>query len=142
MFRLIPIYPADRHLLAIKWRDSIYFNACLPFRFHFTPKLFNILSNLVCWIAEQKGMSCIFHYLDGFLIIVPPHSSACKQNLSIFIQLCDNLGAPLMGFRKDRRTFDLNFLLAEHSHMEIKLPQDNIKIPRNSSTVATKEESY
>ena len=37
-----------------------------------------------------------FYYIDGFLIIDPPHSPACKQNLNSFIQQCDNLGIPLV----------------------------------------------
>ena len=30
-FRLIPVHPADRHLLAMLWRDSLYIDMCLPF---------------------------------------------------------------------------------------------------------------
>ena len=30
-FRLIPVHPADRHLLARKWRNQIYIDGCLPF---------------------------------------------------------------------------------------------------------------
>ena len=52
-----------------------------------TTKLFNILADLVSWIAEQAGVSCICHYINDFLIIGPPHSLTCKQNTHI--SLCN-----------------------------------------------------
>ena len=54
-FRLIPVHPADRHLLAMKWNDKIYIDGCLPFGLRSAPKLFNILADLVSWIAAQEG---------------------------------------------------------------------------------------
>ena len=30
-FRLMPVHPADRHLLAMEWRNGVYFDTCLPF---------------------------------------------------------------------------------------------------------------
>ena len=50
-FRLIPVHPADRHLLAMKWRDKLYIDGCLPFGLHSIPKLFNIRADLLSWIA-------------------------------------------------------------------------------------------
>ena len=98
-FRLIPVNPADRHLLAMRWSDKIYIDGCLPFGLCSTPKPFNILADLLCWIANQRGVSCILHYLDDFLIIGPPDSPACKQNLNTFIQLCDSLEISLASER-------------------------------------------
>ena len=46
-FRLLPVHPADRHLLAMKWHDHLYVDTCLPFDLHSAPKLFNILANLL-----------------------------------------------------------------------------------------------
>lgn len=90
-FRLVPIHPADRHLLAIKWRDELYIDGCLPFGLHLAAKLFNILADLVSWIAVQEGVTCIFHYLDNFLIIGPHHSPICEHSLNIFMHLCQHL---------------------------------------------------
>ena len=42
-FHLLPVHPADRHLLGNEWHNSIYLDTCLPFRLHSAPKLFNIL---------------------------------------------------------------------------------------------------
>ena len=30
-FLLLPLHPADRHLLAMEWKGSIFFDNCLPF---------------------------------------------------------------------------------------------------------------
>ena len=48
-FRLLPVHPADRHLLAIEWKNSIFIDACLPFGLRSAPKLFNILADLLSY---------------------------------------------------------------------------------------------
>ena len=30
-FRLLPVHPADRHLLAMEWKSSIFIDTCLPY---------------------------------------------------------------------------------------------------------------
>ena len=42
VFRLIPEHPLDRHLLAMEWKDSIYFDTCQPLGLRSAPKLFNL----------------------------------------------------------------------------------------------------
>ena len=37
-FRLLPVYPADRHLLAMSWNNHIYIDTCLPFGLRSAPK--------------------------------------------------------------------------------------------------------
>ena len=76
-FRLLPVHPADRNPLVMQWGSSIYIDGCLPFGLHSAPKLFNIMADLLSWIAQQKGISQILHYLDDFLLIGPPvHQNA------------------------------------------------------------------
>jgi len=127
-FWLIPDYPADRHLLAMKWKEKIYIDGCLPFGLRSAPKLFNILADLVSWIAVEEGVSCIFHYLDDFLIIGPPHSSVCKQNLDTFMHLCYNLGIPLASEKIEGPSTSLSFLgiTLDTARMEIRLPKDKL----------------
>ena len=40
-----PIHPADHHLLAMRWNNSLYIDTCLPFGLRSAPKLFNILAD-------------------------------------------------------------------------------------------------
>ena len=67
-FRLLPVHPADRHLLGMKWNGEVYLDSCLPFGLRSAPRLFNILAHLLEWILQQEGhpgTSCL-HYLDDF----------------------------------------------------------------------------
>ena len=39
-FRLLPVHPADRHLLQMKWDNLIFTDACLPFGLLSAPRLY------------------------------------------------------------------------------------------------------
>jgi len=91
-FRLLPVHPADRYLLGMKWRGSIYID---PFGLCSAPKLFNILANLLAWISQTVGVSYLIHYLDDYLTTGPPHSTSCQRNVDTFVALCAELGVPL-----------------------------------------------
>ena len=56
-FRLLPVHPADRHLLAISWKGDLFIVTCFPFGLRSAPKLFNILADLLSWILERKGIT-------------------------------------------------------------------------------------
>jgi len=62
-FRLLPVHPADRHLLAMRWDQLIFVNKCLPFGLRSTPKLFNVLADLLSWILQRQQVTPVFHYL-------------------------------------------------------------------------------
>lgn len=127
-FRLIPVHPADRHLLGMLWRNQIYIDGCLPFGLRSAPKLFNILADLVSWIAAQQGVSTILHYLDDFLLLGSPHSPECQQNLDTFIHLCSHLGIPLASEKIEGPSTSLPFLgiNIDTSQMEIQLPEEKL----------------
>jgi len=44
-FRLLPVYPADRHLLQVAWDDLVFVDTYLPFGLRSAPKLFNVAVN-------------------------------------------------------------------------------------------------
>ena len=46
-FRLLPVHPADHHMLGMRWNNQIYIDTCLLFGLRSAPKLFNILANLL-----------------------------------------------------------------------------------------------
>ena len=58
-FRLLPVHPADLHLLGVKWRGRIYIDHCIPFSLRSAPKLFNILADLLSWIAQNAGVTYV-----------------------------------------------------------------------------------
>jgi len=51
-FRLLPVHPADRHLLGMHWRDGLFIDTCLPFELRSVPRLFNILVDFMAWILQ------------------------------------------------------------------------------------------
>jgi len=93
-FHLLPVHPADPHLLAMNWNAEIFVDTCLPFGLSTVPKLFNILADLLSWILDQKGDHPLLHYLNDFLHVSPPKSSVCSSNLHIILEACSHLGIP------------------------------------------------
>ena len=89
-FRLLPVHPADRHLLGMRWKDQIYIDHCIPFRLRSAPKLFNILADLLARIAQNVGVSYLIHYLDDYLTMRPLASTVCQNNVNIFLSLLPN----------------------------------------------------
>lgn len=123
----MPVHPADRHLLAMEWRDGIFIDTCLPFGLRSSPKLFNILADLLAWILEHQGIS-VLHYLDDFLTIGRPGSTECYRNLQIMIQVCQLLNVPLAIEKIDGPSTVLDFLgiLLDTVRMEARLPEDKL----------------
>ena len=48
-FRIVPIHPSDRLLLAIQWKGNLYIDKVLPFGLHSAPLL------LQPWLMQQNG---------------------------------------------------------------------------------------
>ena len=133
-FRLLPVHPADRHLLAMRWKNQIYVDTCLPFGLRSAPKLFNILADLLSWILEQQGVTPILHYLDDFLLMGPPQSPACQDNLSTVTWVCSLLGIPLALEKVEGPSDSLTFLgiALDTKSMEARLPDDKIQCIRTT----------
>ena len=127
-FRLLPVHPADRHLLGMKLGKTIYIDTCLPFGLHLVPRLFNILADLLSWSAQQSGVSFVVHYLDDFLTMGPPMSEKCGNNLHIFKRLCEELGVPLAHEKVEGPSTTITFLriILDTVQMEIRLPTDKL----------------
>ena len=125
---LLLVHPADRHLLAMKWNTHIFIDTCLPFGLRSAPKLFNVLADFLSWILEQKGACPLLHYLDDFLLVAPPKSSACSNNLQVILEVCSHLGIPLAREKIEGPTTTLTFLgiTLDTQSMEARLPPVNI----------------
>ena len=46
-YRIIPVYPPDRHLLGMSWQGAIYIDTALPFGLHSAPKIFNAVADCI-----------------------------------------------------------------------------------------------
>ena len=128
-FRLIPVHPADRHLLAMEWRGGIYIDTCLPFGLRSAPKLFNILADLLEWILCEQGVPYLLHYLDDYLTMGPPNSPMCNQNLQCLFEVCGMLGIPLAVEKVEGPSPVLEFLgiCIDTVNMVIRLPEEKLR---------------
>ena len=109
--------------IAMKWRQQLYIDTCLPFGLRSAPKLFNVLADLLKWILEQNGVQPIMHYLDDFLTLGPPDSPICSHNLNTITEVCQKLGVPLALEKVEGPSQTLTFLgiVLDTKHMEARL---------------------
>ena len=131
-FRLIPVHPADRHLLAMSWRGALYIDTCLPFGLRSAPRLFNIAADLLEWILKDRGVTFVMHYL---LNVGPPKSAECQKNLGIIKEVCHTLGIPLALEKVEGPSTALEFwgISLDTCLMEARLPDE--KLERTKRTV-------
>ena len=127
-FRLLPVHPADRHLLAMSWRSKVFIDTCLPFGLRSSPKLFNILADLLAWILNHQGVEPLLHYLDDFLTVGRPHSHECYDNLQVMKQVCQMLRVPLAIEKVEGPATSLEFLgiTLDTTRMEVRLPDEKL----------------
>ena len=127
-FRLLPVHKDDRHMLGMLWNGGVYIDTCLPFGLRSAPKLFTIVAEFLAWIAQQNNVSFLIHYLDDFLTIGPPLSSACQHNLDTIIRICNYLGVPLALEKVEGPSTSLPFLgiVLDTIKMEARLPEDKL----------------
>ena len=104
------MHSTDRHMLGMRWNGSIYIDTCLPFGLRSAPKLFNLLADMLAWIAGQNGVSFLLHYLDDFLTIGPSSSLTFQRNLEVLTQICNYLGVPLAFEKVEGPSNVLSFL--------------------------------
>ena len=109
-FCLLPVHPADCHLLAMFWNKKFYINTCLPFGLRPAPKLFNTLADLLSCILEEQGVSPVIHSLDDFLTMGQADSARCHNNFTAIQQTCQNLGVPLALEKLEGPSHSLTFL--------------------------------
>ena len=119
-FHLLPVHPADCHLLAMCWKGDLLIDTCLPFGLWSAPKLFNILANLLSWILERNGISPLIH-----------------NHLTTIKEVCQDLDIPLALEKVEGPSQCLTFLgiTLDTKCMEARLPSDKLLRIRNQLSV-------
>ena len=143
-FRLIPVHPANRHLVAMCWNDKIYVDTCLPFGLRSAPEIFNILADLLSCILEQREIMPVIHYLDDFLTMGSADSATCHDNFTAIQQTCQELGIPLAPEKLKGPSHILTFLGIELNtiHIEVRLPDEKlVRIRTSLSSWLTKKKA-
>ena len=124
-YRMVPVYPDDRHLLAVQWEGQTYIDKVLPFGLRSAPLIFTAIADAVQWMMSEKGVRPVFHNLDDFITLGPPSSHQCQCNL----QVCKVTGTPLEEDKCQGPAQVLTFLGIELDtrKMEIRLPVEKLE---------------
>ena len=82
--------------------------------------------------SKVEGITHVIHYLDDFLILTPPGSSKCKQELEGLLALFGRLQVPVAAEKVEIPSTQLIFLgiKMDTSTMCLRLPSeklDNLK---------------
>ena len=128
-YRIILVHPENRPLLGMRWRGALYVDSALPFGLRSAPKNFNSVADVLEWRLKHLGLQQVFHYLDDFLIVAPPHSPRCKEELQVLLQCFDRLGVPVAERKLVGPTDCLTFLgiKLDTTHMIRRLPAHKLR---------------
>ncbi|XP_042251963.1 uncharacterized protein LOC121886109 [Thunnus maccoyii] len=103
-FKVLPIHPDYWHLFGVSWKGAYYFAVCLTFGCKSSPKIFDSLSEALCWIRSNNyKLPYVIHLLDDFLTVTPPSSPPSYG-------LIRHLGVPLSPEKKEGPSTSLEFL--------------------------------
>jgi hypothetical protein len=94
-YRMVPVHPGDRPLLAVQWAGQIFYDTRLPFGLRSAPKIFTAIADALQWVFQRQGVTWVAHYLDDYITMGPPHSEICTQNLEVMLSSCTRLGVPV-----------------------------------------------
>ena len=129
-FRLIPIAASDfDDLLGFKFENHYYFDKMLPFGSSINCALWEKFASFLHWLTEDRnGHKPILHYLDDFLFVGKAGASDCDISLSIFLQICQELGVQIAIDKTVQSTTTLVYLGIEFDtiNMVMRLPQDKL----------------
>ena len=120
-YRMLPIHPDDRHLLAISWQNKVYVDQAIPFGLRSAPKIFTAFADAIGWALCQAGMPLHIHYLDDFLFFSPPASSL---PLAQALHKLQELGVPVATHKIEGPATQIVFLgiIVDTSKFELRLP--------------------
>ena len=127
-YRIVPVHPADYHLLGVHWKGNTYIDRALPFGLRSAPKIFNTLADFIAWVLSRQGIRHQLHYLDDFLFLGAPNSDQGQEFLTTALQSLDRLGIPVARHKTEGPMTTLAFLgiLVDSCNFQLRLPADKL----------------
>lgn len=127
-YRIVPVHPADYHLLGIRWADNVYIDRSLPFGLRSAPKLFNAVADTIAWVLNCHGIKDQLHYLDDFLFFALPGTQLGAHILATVLDIFKRLGIPVAAHKTEGPSCILVFLgiLINTHTSELHLPSDKL----------------
>lgn len=133
-FRIIPIRPADRHLLGFSWPADdgtvrYYMDACLVMGLSSSCQLFNRFSSALTWVMETKYNACVSHVLDDFCFLGRSSSNQCFSALNSFLDMCNDIGVPIKHEKTTAPSTEIVIygIEIDSSAMLMRLPADKVE---------------
>ena len=114
-FKVCTIRPDQWPYFCVKWEGKYYVFVRLVFGCRSSPRIFDTLSQAVCWIAcKSYGVQTIFHFMDDFLTVVLPDPCIGERTMAILSLVFNRLHIPLdqhkcMGPTTVKATTDLDY---------------------------------
>ena len=127
-YRIVPVHPADYHLLGIEWRGNTYIDRALPFGLRSAPKIFNAIADFMAWVLSCHGVRYQLHYLDDFLLLGAPDSRQGEEFLTTTLRTLARLGIPVATHKTEGPASSLVFLgiLIDSIRFELWLPAEKL----------------
>ena len=129
-YRIVPVHPEDRSLLGMCWNGDIFVDAALPFGLRSAPKVFNAIADAMEWMANEQGVSALWHYLDDYITCGVAGSNEYAANLSVLKRLCTFLEISLAEDKVEDPAKCLVFLVIEIDTVkgEVRLPGPKLEM--------------
>ena len=127
-FKVMPLHPSQWHLFGVKWRSKFYFAVKLTFGCRSSPRIFDTLSEALCWILyNTHKLPFVLHLLDDFLVVDFPASPAARC-ISTMKELFLSLGVPLSEEKTAGPSTRLEFLgiILDSVRMQASLPEEKL----------------
>ena len=126
-YRVVPVYPEDRLLLGIAWREQVYVDLVHPFGHHSAPKIFKAVADALQWVMLSRKIRFILHYLNDFAMVGAPHSHKRQLAYKTMLAMCEQLGFPVVPAKCEGPTTCLSFLSIEvdMASMQLWLPVED-----------------
>lgn len=94
-FKLMPIKPDLWPMHGIAWDNPFYFFVRLVFGNRSSPKIFDTLSEAICWILQNNAsLDNILHLLDDFLVVDSPRADG-QDTMRRFLNVFHRLNNPI-----------------------------------------------
>ena len=95
-------------------------------------KIFTAFSDAVAWILFSRGVRCLIHYLDDFLLFGSPFSGEAQTFLSTTLATFSELGIPVAFQKLEGPHTPVTFLgiLIDTARMELRLPLNKLQLLR------------
>ena len=125
-FKLIPVHPSYWPFQGIHWDGKFYFYSRLVFGSRSSPKIFDNLSQAICWIAQHCfNISNILHLLDDFLTLDHPQHSG-ERTMALLSLIFKSLGVPTAPHKTVGPTCSVEYLgiVLDSERMEARLPEE------------------